>query len=40
VWAIAYKPTVHGILGPTMPYGANFPGLGTGHYVTGVWVTK
>jgi peptide/nickel transport system substrate-binding protein len=40
VWAIAYKPTVHGILGPTMPMGANFPGLGTGHFVTGVWLTK
>jgi peptide/nickel transport system substrate-binding protein len=40
VWAIAYSPKVHGILGPTMPAGANFPGLGAGHWVTGVWVTK
>lgn len=39
-WAVAYKPNVHGILGPTMPMGANFPGLGAGHWVTGVWVTK
>jgi peptide/nickel transport system substrate-binding protein len=40
VWAIASKPNVHGLLGPTMPAGANFPGLGAGHFVTGVWVTK
>ena len=40
VWSVAYKPTVHGLLGPTMSSAANFPGLGTGHYVTGVWVTE
>jgi peptide/nickel transport system substrate-binding protein len=40
VWAVAFKTNVHGLLGPTMPMGANFPGLGAGHYVTGVWVTK
>jgi peptide/nickel transport system substrate-binding protein len=40
VWAVAYKTSVHGLLGPTMPLGANFPGLGAGHFVTGVWVTK
>jgi peptide/nickel transport system substrate-binding protein len=40
VWSVAYQPKVHGILGDTMPAGANFPGLGAGHYVTGVWVEQ
>jgi peptide/nickel transport system substrate-binding protein len=40
VWAVAYQSNVHGLLGPTMPSGANFPGLGAGHFVTGMWVTK
>jgi peptide/nickel transport system substrate-binding protein len=40
VWSIDYKSNVHGILGPTLPMGANFPGLGAGHLVTGMWVTK
>lgn len=39
-WAVAAKPNVHGLLGPTLPAGSNFPGLGAGHFVTGVWVTK
>ncbi|HVM53370.1 MAG TPA: ABC transporter substrate-binding protein, partial [Acidimicrobiales bacterium] len=36
-WAVAHKPDVHGVQGPTLPIGANFPGLGTGHYVHGIW---
>jgi peptide/nickel transport system substrate-binding protein len=40
VWSIAYKTNVHGLLGPTLPMGSNFPGLGAGHFVTGMWVTK
>jgi peptide/nickel transport system substrate-binding protein len=39
-WSIDYKTKVHGLLGPTLPMGANFPGLGAGHLVTGMWVTK
>jgi peptide/nickel transport system substrate-binding protein len=39
IWSVTAKSNVHGLLGPTMPAGANFPGLGAGHYVTGVWVS-
>lgn len=39
VWAVASKPDVNGLLGPTMTAGANFSGLGPGHFVTGVWVS-
>ena len=39
-WAVAHKPNVHGIQGPTLPAGSNFPGLGTGHYVHGIWVDQ
>jgi peptide/nickel transport system substrate-binding protein len=39
-WAIAYKPNVHGIRGEMLPAGANFPGLGTGHYVHGIWLDQ
>ena len=40
VWSIASNPDVNGILGPTLPIGANFPGLGTGHYVHGMWLAQ
>jgi peptide/nickel transport system substrate-binding protein len=39
-WAIAYKPNVHGVRGETLPAGAGFPGLGTGHYVHGMWMDQ
>lgn len=39
VWAVASTPNVHGLSGETMSKGANFPGLGAGHFVTGVWVS-
>jgi len=39
IWSVSAASNVHGILGPTMPRGANFPGLGAGHYVTGIWVS-
>ena len=40
LWAVAYKPTVHGILGPALPDGAAaFTGLPTGHPVDGIWCT-
>lgn len=38
VWAVAHKPTVHGVSGSTLSVGADFPGLGTGHYPQGLWV--
>jgi peptide/nickel transport system substrate-binding protein len=38
LWTVAYKPTVHGILGPPLPDGAGaFEGLPTGHPVDGIW---
>jgi peptide/nickel transport system substrate-binding protein len=39
-WAIAYEPSIHGVRGETLPAGAEFPGLGTGHYVHGMWVDQ
>ena len=39
VWSVTHKANINGLLGPTMPSGANFPGLGAGHYVTGIWVS-
>jgi peptide/nickel transport system substrate-binding protein len=40
LWTVAYKPTVHGILGPNLPDGtAPFQGLPTGHPVDGMWCT-
>jgi peptide/nickel transport system substrate-binding protein len=40
LWTVAYKPTVHGILGPALPDGAAaFDGLPTGHPVDGIWCT-
>lgn len=40
IWAIAHAPEINGLLGPTMPIGANFPGLGVGHWVTGMWLSE
>jgi peptide/nickel transport system substrate-binding protein len=40
LWSIASSPKVNGILGPTMSVGGNFPGLGSGHFMTGVWLSK
>ncbi|MEA3020896.1 MAG: peptide/nickel transport system substrate-binding protein [Actinomycetota bacterium] len=40
LWTIAFSPKVNGILGPTMSVGGNFPGLGSGHFMTGVWLSK
>jgi peptide/nickel transport system substrate-binding protein len=40
IWSVSHSPAVNGLLGPTMPVGANFPGLGTGHFVTGMWVAE
>jgi peptide/nickel transport system substrate-binding protein len=38
LWAVAYQPSVHGILGPALPDGAPaFEGLPTGHPVDGMW---
>jgi peptide/nickel transport system substrate-binding protein len=40
LWTVAYQPSVHGILGPTLPDGtAPFEGLPTGHPVDGIWCT-
>lgn len=40
MWDIATATDVHGILGPDLPDdgGAPFPGLATGHPVSGLWV--
>jgi peptide/nickel transport system substrate-binding protein len=38
LWTVAYKPDVHGVLGPNLPDGTGpFEGLPTGHPVTGLW---
>jgi peptide/nickel transport system substrate-binding protein len=38
LWAVAYKPNVHGVFGPNLPDGtAPFPGLPTGNPVDGLW---
>jgi peptide/nickel transport system substrate-binding protein len=37
IWSVSHAPDINGILGPTLPHGAGFPGLGTGHYVHGMW---
>ncbi|MEQ1785705.1 MAG: ABC transporter substrate-binding protein [Acidimicrobiales bacterium] len=40
IWGIGSKTNVHGILGPDLPAGGKpFPGLGTGHYVHGLWLS-
>ena len=41
IWSIASQPNVHGVLGPDLPDGSGpFPGLATGHPVSGMWVSK
>jgi ABC-type transport system substrate-binding protein len=41
LWTVAFKPTVHGVLGPPLPDGSGpFPGLPTGHPVDGLWCTN
>lgn len=38
IWAIGTAPEVNGVLGPDLPDGGGpFPGLGTGHPVSGMW---
>jgi ABC-type transport system substrate-binding protein len=38
LWTVAYKPNIHGILGPSLPDGAKaFEGLPTGNPVDGIW---
>ncbi len=40
-WTIGTAPEVQGILGPALPDGsAPFPGLATGHPVSGVWISQ
>ena len=41
IWDIASAPDVHGVYGPDFPGGEKpFPGLATGHPVSGMWVAK
>ena len=41
IWSIASQPNVHGVLGPALPDGSGpFPGLATGHPVSGMWVSN
>jgi peptide/nickel transport system substrate-binding protein len=41
IWSIATQPNVHGVFGPDLPDGsAPFPGLATGHPVSGLWVSQ
>lgn len=41
IWDIASAPDVHGVYGPDLPGGEKpFPGLATGHPVSGMWVAK
>ena len=37
IWSVSHATDINGILGSTLPMGAGFPGLGTGHYVHGMW---
>lgn len=40
IWGIGTAPNVNGLLGPDLPGGGEaFPGLGTGHYVHGIWLS-
>lgn len=39
-WSVASTPEVNGLLGPTLPAGGNFPGLGAGHLVQGIWLSE
>jgi len=41
LWAIAFQPNIHGVLGPDLPDGtAPWPGLGTGAPVQALWQAK
>jgi peptide/nickel transport system substrate-binding protein len=41
IWSIASQPGVNGVMGPALPDGSGpFPGLATGHPVTGMWVAQ
>jgi len=41
LWMVAYKPGIHGVLGPNLPDGSGpFPGLATGHPVSGIWIEQ
>jgi len=41
IWAIGTAPNVHGIMGPDLPDGSKpFPGLATGHPMTGIWIEQ
>lgn len=41
IWAIGTAPNVRGILGPNLPDGSGpFPGLATGHPVSGIWLEQ
>jgi peptide/nickel transport system substrate-binding protein len=40
-WTIGTQPGVNGVLGPDLPDGsAPFPGLATGHPVSGMWIDR
>jgi peptide/nickel transport system substrate-binding protein len=41
IWGVANRPDINGLLGPSMPDGSGpFPGLGTGHFVHGIWLDQ
>ncbi len=41
IWDVASAPDVHGVFGPNLPDGGKpFPGLATGHPVSGMWISK
>ncbi len=41
IWDIASAPDVHGVYGPDLPDGGKpFPGLATGHPVSGMWISS
>lgn len=41
IWDIASAPDVHGVYGPDLPEGGKpFPGLATGHPVSGMWISS
>ncbi len=41
IWDVASAPDVHGVYGPDLPDGGKpFPGLATGHPVSGMWISK
>jgi peptide/nickel transport system substrate-binding protein len=41
IWAVGTAPNVRGIVGPNLPDGNGpFPGFGTGHPVSGIWLAE